>query len=376
MHPAVALTIDLIPRPSVTPDAAGCHHALQEALHPSRFQFHDYSCNEVENLLATHGTGAPVIMFAGHCDVVPPGPLDAWQTHPFEPEISGGKIYGRGAADMKSGLAAMTIALAKYAKDHPDHPGTLALLSTSDEEGAGVDGTKHVLNQLAQQGLKIDFALVGEPTSEQLFGDMIKVGRRGSLTGYMTVQGIQGHVAYPQLAQNPIHQLLPFLNALKDTVFDNGNEVFPPTSLQIANFQSGTGAVNVIPGIATLDFNIRYSPESSAESLMQQVEDLAAMHNLDAEFTWNHSAKAFQTHCELLTNAIHNAVENVTGVSASLGTTGGTSDARFFADHQIPVIEFGPLNKTIHAANECVLIQEVEKLADIFYQTIDSLVNP
>ncbi len=376
MHPAVALTIDLIARPSITPDQAGCHHALREALHQSGFNFQDFPKNEVSNLMATHGEGAPYIVFAGHCDVVPPGNLDAWHTKPFDPEVIDGVLYGRGAADMKSGLAALTIALAKYVKENPNHPGTVALISTSDEEGAGVDGTQYVLEELLKSGSKIDFAIVGEPTSELQFGDMIKVGRRGSLTGYLTINGIQGHVAYPQLADNPIHNLMPFLHELINMNFDDGNDVFPPTSLQIANLNAGTGAVNVIPGNATLDFNIRYSPESNAEELQTHIEQLAKKHRLDYEIIWNHSANAFQTHSEPLITAIHSAVEIHTGVAATHGTTGGTSDARFFAEHDIPVVEFGPLNKTIHAANECVVIKDIEILTEIYKLTLETLLVP
>lgn len=373
MHPAVALTVDLMARPSVTPDQAGCHQALREVLAPAGFQIQDLPKNEVANLFATHGTGSPLTVFAGHCDVVPPGPLDAWQTAPFDPTIIDGTIYGRGAADMKSGLAALTVALAQFVKSHPDHPGTVALLSTSDEEGAGLDGTKHVLEHLAAENFKIDYALVGEPTSEQTFGDILKVGRRGSITGTMTVKGIQGHVAYPHLADNPIHRLAPFLTELTQTQWDNGNEVFPPTSLQIANLNSGTGAVNVIPGLATLDFNIRFSPESTPDQLIQKIEQLVKNHRLDATIDWVTSAYAFQTKNPDLVQALHSAIQTHTGQSPAHTTGGGTSDARFFAQHNIPVVEFGPLNKTIHASNEQVTLKEVETLTEIYRSVLESL---
>lgn len=371
MHPAVALTLDLIARPSVTPDSAGCHTALRETLPGFRHQ--DLPQNQVANLLSLHGEGAPYILFAGHCDVVPPGPRDAWRTDPFTPTIENGTIYGRGAADMKSGLACLTIALAQFVKENPDHKGTVGILSTSDEEGAGLDGTKFVLETLAAQNKLPDYALVGEPTCEETFGDIVKVGRRGSLTGTMVVKGIQGHVAYPHLADNPIHRLAPFLTELTTTGFDNGNEVFPPTSLQVANLNSGTGAVNVVPGVAHLDFNIRYSPASTAESLQETIEAMARRHNLDCTFDWNHSARVFQTTNPELIQAAQKAVQKTTGLEPALTTGGGTSDARFFAAHGVPVVEFGPLNKTIHAANECVTVREVELLTDAYAAVLNNL---
>lgn len=373
MHPAVALTIDLIARPSVTPDPAGCHHALREVL--SAFNHQDLPCNDVANLLSTHGQGSPFILFAGHCDVVPPGPLEAWNSAPFDPTISDGILYGRGAADMKSGLAAMTVALAQFVRDHPHHQGTVGILSTSDEEGAGVDGTRYVLQHLNDANRLPDYALVGEPTSEFTFGDTIKVGRRGSITGYMKVQGIQGHVAYPHLADNPIHRIAPFLAGLSTLTFDQGNAFFPPTSLQIANIHAGTGAVNVIPGEVVLDFNIRNSPETTPEQIKKAVGDLASRHQLEFQIDWVVSADAFLTDCPELVTALTKSIQNLTSLLPTQGTGGGTSDARYFAKFGIPVIEFGPINQSIHAANEHVKVDDIAILSQIYSDVVAELLS-
>lgn len=365
MHPSVALALDLLARPSVTPDDAGCHHALAEVLRPAGFKLEEMPFGDVSNLWATHGTGGPLIVFAGHCDVVPPGPREAWKEDPFFPSIENGVITARGAADMKSGLAAMTTAVAEFVKAHPDHAGTIALLSTSDEEGAGLDGTKAVLEALVARGEKPDFAFVGEPTSETQFGDTIKVGRRGSISGYLTVRGIQGHVAYPHLARNPIHDLAPFLVALTRHRWDEGDEVFPPTSLQVANLNAGTGAINVIPGVAHLEFNVRFGPATTGDEVRRVISQVIEEHGLDAEVRWLESAQAFKTESPVLIDSLIRSIESVTGIHPTPGTSGGTSDARFFAAHGIPVVEFGPINATIHAANECVTIQEIEQMHEV-----------
>ncbi len=368
MHPSVALALDLLARPSVTPDDAGCHHALAEVLAPAGFKLEEMPVGDVSNLWATHGSRGPLIVFAGHCDVVPPGPREAWHDDPFFPSVKDGGITARGAADMKSGLAAMTTALAEFAKAHPDHAGTIALLSTSDEEGAGLDGTKAVLEALVARGEKPDFAFVGEPTSETHFGDTIKVGRRGSISGYLTVRGIQGHVAYPHLARNPIHELAPFLVELTRHPWDQGDDVFPPTSLQIANLNAGTGAINVIPGVAQVEFNVRFGPATTGDDVRNTVEQMIESHALEADIRWLESAQAFKTDCPEMISALSRSIEATTGMVPQPGTGGGTSDARFFAAHGIPVVEFGPINATIHAANECVTLREIEQMHEILVQ--------
>lgn len=371
----VDLAKKLIACPSVTPNESGCHGILSEILTGAGFAVEEISEGGVSNLWATHGSGGPLICFAGHIDVVPPGPIEAWQSDPFQPEIRNGMIYGRGAADMKGSMAAMVSALVSAVADDPDHAGTYALLSTSDEEGPAVFGTRLVLDTLASRGVKIDFAVVGEPTSDKQFGDTIKVGRRGSLSGKMVVRGIQGHVAYPHLARNPIHEIGPFLVELTSSRFDDGDEYFAPTSLQISNIHAGTGAGNVIPGSVTVNFNLRYAAVSSPENLIKRIEAIAERSGFEYEIAWDSSAKAFRTESPVLASALSSAVLTETGVQPELGTGGGTSDARFFAEHGIPVAEFGPLNATIHAANECISTADLEASARVFGSVLNQLAN-
>jgi succinyl-diaminopimelate desuccinylase len=365
----VEITKELIRRPSVTPEDGGCLDYIASLLEPAGFRIQRLDCEGVKNLWLTFGSASPLIVFAGHCDVVPPGPIHAWTSPPFEPTEREGKLYGRGAADMKGGLAAMLVAMHDFARSEAATDASLGFLVTSDEEGPGINGTRFVLEQLRSQGIRIDYALVGEPTSENSFGDMAKVGRRGSLSCRMTILGKQGHVAYPHLAANPIHLGLPFLSELVTTVWDEGNKWFAPTSLQISNIHGGNGAGNVIPGEVTIDFNLRYSTESSHEGLQAKIEAMANQHDLDCRFEWNPSSQPFLTQNDTLTDAIRAAV----GDGLKLGTGGGTSDARFFAAEGIPVIEFGVSNATIHAVDERVDLEDLQKLVNVFGKLLHSL---
>lgn len=365
MSPVVELACELIRRKSVTPDDGGIIAFLVERLTPLGFDCIVIEREGVTNLWATHGAGKPHVCLAGHCDVVPPG--TGWNTDPFEPMIRDGVLYGRGAADMKGSLASLILAAENVAKE--GHQGTISLLVTSDEEGPGVYGTAYALEQIQPE---IDFAIVGEPTSEESFGDTIKVGRRGSVNGTLTVFGKQGHVAYPHLADNPIHTALPFLNELVNTRWDEGNEFFEPTSFQISNINSGTGASNVIPGSMSASFNLRYSPLQTFEGIVSKVEDLANSHDLKVEWKWSDSARPFLTHSEELIAAVRSALEPL---NPKLGTGGGTSDARCFAAKGIPVIEFGPLNTTIHSANEQVRIEELESCFNVYKSVVGGLLS-
>jgi len=326
---------------------------------------------EVSNLWATHGLGPPLICLAGHVDVVPPG--EGWTSPPFEPSIREGHLYGRGAADMKGSMAAMASSLVEFVTQHPNHPGTVAFLSTSDEEMSGVGGTQAVLDQLVSEGVRIDAALVGEPTSEQEFGDVIKVGRRGSLNARLTIQGKQGHTAYPHLSVNAIHLAAPFIVELSETIWDDGDGVFLPTTFQVSNLHAGTGAPNVVPGRATVDFNFRFGPASPQESLIERTEAMASRHFDDATFNWMPSAQPFRTATPWLVEALSAAIEAETGGKPASGTGGGTSDARCFAAHGIPVVEFGPNNRTIHAVNEHVPVAELEGCARIAFRFLETL---
>jgi succinyl-diaminopimelate desuccinylase len=375
MISVVELACELIRRPSITPADGGIQQYLAELFASAGFAVEHLDFGDVRNLWVTHGSGAPLVVFDGHCDVVPPGALEAWNTQPFDPTIRDGMIFGRGSADMKGPLAALCIALLQFVRDNPNHPGTIGLLVTSDEEGMAVDGTGRALKTLVDRGVKIDYALVGEPTSDNRFGDMIKVGRRGSVSAKMTVLGKQGHVAYPHLADNPVHRLAPFLTELLAIRWDGGNDDFPPSTLQVSNIHAGTGAVNVVPGSLTLDFNLRYNTEITAELIEERITMMAHAYKLDCEFVWNASAQPFIIHNPKLLDAITGAVKAETKQAPNQGTGGGTSDARFFAAHKIPVVEFGPINATIHAANECVGVNELEGCARIYEQVLDSLLK-
>jgi len=366
ISPTLKLAMELIERPSVTPEDAGCQEILARRLEPLGFRIEPIEFAGVHNFWARRGSGGPVLTFAGHTDVVPPGPLRAWGCDPFRPTLRDGVLYGRGAADMKGSLAAMVTACETFVGRHPRHRGSLALLVTSNEEGETVDGTARVLETLAQRTEHSDWCVVGEPTAAERVGDTIKNGRRGSVNAVLTVHGVQGHVAYPQLARNPVHAVLPALAALRDITWDQGNEHFPPTSFQIANIHAGTGATNVIPGEIEIQFNFRYSPEVEETGLRRRVEAVLHQHGLEYDLDWQPSARPFLTAGGALLEAARDSVAAITGHEPALSTSGGTSDGRFFAAHGSQVIELGPVNATIHKANENVAARDLDTLAEIY----------
>lgn len=366
----------LLACPSVTPDEAGSFAVLREVLEPAGFVFDlETTPNGTTNGWITHGTGAPVVAFAGHVDVVPPGDLARWKSPPFEPTAREGFLYARGASDMKGSVAAAACAFARFVAHHPQHTGTLAMLITSDEEGDGLEGTRRVVERLAQQGLTIDACLVGEPSCAQRLGDTIKNGRRGSLNGKMVVTGKLGHVAYPHLADNPIHRASAWMAEMTAKVWDEGTEHFPPTTFQISNIHAGVGADNVIPAELTLTFNLRFNTLWTHETLIEAIEASARAHGLNATFTWKRSAHPFVTQPAELTRALRAAIAEVTGVSAQLNTAGGTSDARFISRICRETVEFGPCNATIHSVNECVGIDELIALERIYDRTLETLLT-
>jgi succinyl-diaminopimelate desuccinylase len=370
-----ALAEVLIARPSVTPEDAGCLELIAERLKPLGFSFERIDRNGTSNLWARRGTTAPLMVLAGHTDVVPTGDLAAWTSPPFEPTVRDGNLYGRGTADMKSSLAAFIVAVEWFVAEHPNHLGSIAFLLTSDEEGPANDGTTIVVDALKARGENIQYAIVGEPTSVDRCGDMIKNGRRGSLSGDLTIQGIQGHVAYPHLARNPIHQFAPALAELSATLWDNGNDYFPPTTWQISNFNAGTGATNVIPGTLNLKFNFRFSTASTAEGLKQHVEDLLKRYGLEYTIEWTLGAKPFITADGPLADAARRAIKAVTGIDTELSTTGGTSDARFIADIAEQIIELGPVNASIHMIDEHIDVNALPQLANIYKQIFIQLLK-
>ena len=359
MTDAVELTRALIACPSVTPADAGCQALMTERLAASGFSIETLQFGSVTNLWARRGDAGPVLCFAGHTDVVPTGPLEEWRSDPFTPVIRDGVLYGRGAADMKSGLAAMVTATEEFVAAHPDHRGSIAFLITSDEEGPSVDGTKRVVEALKARGETIDWCIVGEPSSGQTVGDTIKIGRRGSLSGRLTVHGVQGHVAYPQLAENPVHTLAPALAELTARTWDAGDAFFQPTTFQISNLNAGTGAPNVIPGELKARFNLRYSPVQTVEVLKKTVEDILARHGVRHTIEWYVSGEPFYTPPGELSQAAVDAITAVTGAAPQLSTGGGTSDGRFIAPLGAQVVELGVTNATIHKVNECVRVEEI-----------------
>ena len=373
MSDVLALTIDLCRRASVTPDDAGCQALLAQRLGAAGFAVESLRFGEVDNLWATHGSGTPVVVLLGHTDVVPTGPLELWTTPPFEPTLADGMLRARGAADMKGSVAAMTLAAEAFVRAHPSHRGTLALLLTSDEEGDAKDGVKRVLEAFAGRGQRIDCCIVGEPTSVDWLGDMLKNGRRGSLSGKLTVRGIQGHVAYPHLDKNPVHLLAPALAELAKMQWDKGNESFPPTTWQVSNIHAGTGAGNVIPGTVQVDFNFRFSTESTDASLKQRVESILKKNNLEFSVDWVLGAKPFLSRNGRLASTVREASKKHTGRSAELSTTGGTSDARFIIEICPEVIELGPVNASIHKLNEHIELSQLEVLPRIYLDTLRSL---
>ncbi|MCC6714190.1 MAG: succinyl-diaminopimelate desuccinylase [Gammaproteobacteria bacterium] len=373
MSETLELAKALINRPSVTPDDAACQAIVAARLRKLGFAVEAMMFGEVDNLWARRGRARPLLAFAGHTDVVTPGPRDAWTSDPFVPEVRDGMLYGRGAADMKSSIAAMVVAVERFVARHPDHRGSIAFLLTSDEEGPSVDGTVKVVEKLEQRGEKIDWCLVGEPSSESRLGDVIKNGRRGSLNGVLTVQGVQGHVAYPHLARNPIHAVAPALAELARIEWDRGNDHFPPTGFQISNINGGTGAENVIPGSVEVLFNFRFSTEQTAASLQARVEEVLRGHELDYELNWRLSGDPFLTSAGELVDAARKAIREVTGVETQLSTGGGTSDGRFIAPTGAQVLEVGPVNSTIHKIDECIPVADIEALAEVYERVLAGL---
>jgi succinyl-diaminopimelate desuccinylase len=373
MSDTLALAKQLIARRSLTPEDAGCQDILIERLTKLGFSIERLRFGSVDNLWARRGTTSPVVVFAGHTDVVPSGPPESWFSPPFEPTLRDGMLYGRGAADMKTSIAAFITAIEAFLEEHPTHNGSIALLITSDEEGVAVDGTVRVVEALHARGETIDFCIVGEPTSNKKVGDMIKNGRRGSLNGTLTVKGIQGHIAYPHLVKNPIHMVAPAIAELASTTWDNGNEYFPPTSWQISKMNSGTGATNVVPGTAEILFNFRFSTASTAQQLQNKVHAILDKHKVEYDLVWELSGKPYLTAKGSLVVAISDAIEQAYGITPELSTSGGTSDGRFIADICPQVIEFGPLNATIHKLNECVAVADIEPLKLTYQITLNNL---
>ena len=367
------LTRDLVRMQSVTPADSGCQALLGSALREAGFRLESMPFGEVENLWARRGEGGPLLCFAGHTDVVPPGPAKSWEVDPFAGEIRDGRLVARGAADMKSGLAAMTVACQRFVRDYPDHPGSIAFLVTSDEEGEARDGTLRVMQALDRRGERIDWCVIGEPSSTGILGDTIRVGRRGSLTGLMTLRGIQGHVAYPQEARNPIHDLADFVSALNRDPLDRGNRHFPPSSFQMVNVHSDTGATNVIPGELRCRFNFRYSTEWTQGALIEHVESLLARLDIDCDIDWRDVGQPFLTAGGTLTGAAARAVHEQTGQQPELSTSGGTSDGRFISPYGVDVVEVGPVNRTIHKVNEEVRVDDLPVLQRIYHRIAELL---
>jgi succinyl-diaminopimelate desuccinylase len=373
MSDTLDLTKQLISRNSLTPNDDGCLDIISARLAPLAFSFDKMRCNEVDNLWARRGNTSPVICFAGHTDVVPSGPIDKWISAPFTPTVRDGMLYGRGASDMKGSLAAFVTAIEKFVAEYPQHQGSIALLLTSDEEGIAVDGTVRVVEALQARGEKLDYCIVGEPTSVSKTGDTIKNGRRGSLSGTLTVKGVQGHIAYPHLVKNPIHLASPAIAELAATTWDNGNEYFPPTSWQISNIHGGTGATNVVPGTVEILFNFRFSTASTVDELKAKVHAILDKHGLEYDLLWEFSGKPYLTPRGNLVDAVSAAIKQVQGIETELSTSGGTSDGRFIADICAQVLEVGPLNATIHKLNECVAIADLEALSEIYRLTLIKL---
>lgn len=371
MSSILDLLQQLISRPSLTPDDAGCQEIIGQRLKQAGFQLESMHFNNVDNLWARHGNHSPLFVFAGHTDVVPTGPLDAWTTPPFEPSIRDGLLYGRGACDMKSGLACMIIAAENFLQKHPHYDGSIAFLITSDEEGPSIDGTQKVVETLVKRNEKMDYCIVGEATSNKSLGDQIRVGRRGSLHGKLIIHGKQGHIAFPHLAKNPIHLLAAALQELTTTVWDEGNEHFPPTTFQISNIHAGTGALNVIPGQLELRFNFRFSTAVTIEELQQRVTEILNKSQLEFDLQWDCSAHPFLTKQGKLITATKQAIQIITGHDVILSTGGGTSDGRFIAPTGTEIIELGPCHSSAHQIDEHVPIADLEVLAQIYEQTLE-----
>ncbi len=373
MEKTLEICCDLIRRQSVTPEDDGCQALMMQRLTALGFACTDLPFGEVSNFWAERGEGGPILVFAGHTDVVPTGPAEQWDSPPFEPTLRDGVLYGRGTADMKGSLAAMLVACDEFVAEHPGHPGRIGFLITSDEEGPAVNGTVKVLEYLQEKGQSIDWCLVGEPSSTATLGDVVKNGRRGSLGAVLTVRGVQGHIAYPHLADNPIHKLLPALHALTSEAWDEGNQFFPPTSLQLSNINGGTGATNVIPGEVEVLFNFRFSTELTDTQLRQRTEKILDAHSLDYDLQWQLSGQPFLTAEGELVAATVASIAAATGQAPELSTAGGTSDGRFIAPTGAQVIELGPINATIHKLNEQVLADDLPRLAAIYKGIMERL---
>ncbi|MDR7099216.1 succinyl-diaminopimelate desuccinylase [Lysobacter niabensis] len=373
MSEVVNLTKELITRPSITTDDAGCQRLIAERLRRAGFACEHLRFGEVDNLWATHGAGAATLVLLGHTDVVPPGPREAWASDPFVPEVRDGLLYGRGAADMKGSVAAFVIALERFVARHPDHRGRVALLLTSDEEGDAVDGVRKVADLFRERGERIDWCITGEPSSKAKLGDLLRVGRRGTLSATLTVRGIQGHVAYPEKARNPIHQAMPALAELAARRWDDGYETFPPTSLQISNINAGTGANNVIPGELRVLFNLRYNPNWRAVQLEQECETVLRAHGLEFEVQWHRGGEPFHTPEGPLRAAARDVLEKFGGGAPEESTGGGTSDARFIAPLGTQCIEIGPVNASIHKVDEHVAVADLERLPDLYLELIEKV---
>lgn len=371
--PVLALAKDLIGRQSVTPEDAGCQKLMIDRLKALGFTIEEMIFEDTTNFWARRGTEAPLFAFAGHTDVVPAGPIEKWTTPPFEPTIVDGYLHGRGAADMKGSLACMIVAVERFIAEHPDHKGSIGFLITSDEEGPFINGTVRVVEALMARNENIDMCIVGEPSSTDFVGDVVKNGRRGSITGDLCVKGIQGHVAYPHLARNPVHQSLLALNELSTTKWDDGNEYFPPTSFQIPNIHAGTGASNVVPGELNVQFNLRFSTELCNDVIVERARAILDKHDLDYDLKWTFNGDPFLTDTGDLLEAVVAGVASVTQSKPALLTTGGTSDGRFIARMGGQVVELGPVNATIHKVNECVKIDDLERLTDMYQHTLQYL---
>ena len=371
--PVLELTRALIERRSVTPEDGGCQALIAARLEAVGFHCEDASADGVSNLWARRGSGRPFLCFAGHTDVVPPGPLAQWLSDPFVPTVRDGKLYGRGAADMKSSIAAFVVAAERFVAERPQHGGSIALLLTSDEEGPALDGTVRVVKRLKARGETLDYCIVGEPSSTSALGDVVRNGRRGSLSGKLRVHGVEGHIAYPQLAKNPVHALAPALAELVATRWDDGNEYFPPTSWQVSNVRAGTGVTNVIPGSLEMDFNFRYSTESTERALRERFEGVLRKHGLDCAVDWTLGGKPFLSRPGRLLETVSASIQAHTGRRPSLSTAGGTSDGRFIIDICPEIVEFGPVNASIHKLNEHVALADLEQLPKIHLDILRAL---
>ena len=375
MSDTLKLTTELINRKTLTPDDNGCQKLIAERLKKNGFRAEHLRFDDVDNLWVTHGNSGPLFVFAGHTDTVPVGPIEKWNTDPFKAEIKERYLYGRGAADMKSGVAAMVTAAERYLQKNPNHNGTIALLITSDEEGPSINGTRKVIDYLNEKKIKIDWCVLGEPSSDKQLADVIRIGRRGSLNGILKINGIQGHVDYPEKAKNPIHEAARFLNELTSIEWDHGNDSFPPTSFQISNINAGTGADNVIPDALNLLFNFRFSTEISQDEIENKVENLLQKYNLNYALEWKLSGAPFLTDSGSLIDAATTAIKKIVGIDTICSTGGGTSDGRFIAPTGAETIELGVVNETIHKINECVKVEDLDTLSGIYEKVLEKLLS-